>query len=135
MEERKFEEDIVSDLTSKFSISTDLQVKDSLNLNTLKDVLTIFPNLTLGNIQDNQLVNVNDRIVKETSYKLGKLLFNGVKKADVGYSLWNDPTNGNKPIIGEFDIDIKVADLIVKDGDIYDNTFNDPAVSVINTLY
>ena len=83
-EEQKFEEDIVSDSTSRFSISTELEYENDPALRTWNAVLTVFPNLVLDGIRDNQLVRVNGLEVEETAYKLGKILFEGVKKAEVG---------------------------------------------------
>jgi hypothetical protein len=133
-EEQKFEEDIVSDSASKFSISTELEYQDNLNLTNLEDVLTVFPNLSINEIKDKQLVRVNGLEVQETKYELGEIRLEGVKKADVGFSIWINPSTGKSPIIGEFDIDIRVEDLIKEKGDKID-VFSDPAVAEINQLY
>jgi hypothetical protein len=134
MEEQKFEEDIVSDSTSRFSISTELEYKNYPALKTWNDVLSVFPNLVLDSISDNQLVRVNGLEVRETAYKLGKLLFQGEKKAEVGFSIWTNPSKSKSPVIGEFDIDINVEDLN-GNNDNNNDKFSDPAVSEINELY
>ena len=94
----------------------------------------IFPNLTLSNIKDNELFYVNGLRVKETSYKLGKILFQGVKKAGLGYSIWINPVKDKSPIIREFDIDIRLDDLSSNDQTINDK-FSNPSTIQINELF
>ena len=90
IEEQKFEEDLLSNSTSKFSITTELEYENSPDLKSWNDILAIFPNLKLDVSKDTPLSKVNDNIlkIKETTFKLGELLFEGVKKAEVEFSLW-----------------------------------------------
>ena len=82
IEEQKFEEDLLSNSASKYSISTELEYKNNPDLKTWNDVLSIFPKLKLHVSKDTPLMKVNDDIlkIKETTFKLGELLFEGVKK-------------------------------------------------------
>jgi len=65
---------------------------------------------------DTPLKEVNGLEFNETNYKSGEILSDGVKKAEVGFSVWSlsskdgIPTNDNIPVIGEFDIDVDVKD-------------------------
>ena len=90
IEEQKFEEDLLSNSTSKFSITTELEYENSPDLKSWNDILAIFPNLKLDVSKDTPLSKVNDDIlkIKETTIKLGELLFEEVKKAEVEFSLW-----------------------------------------------
>jgi hypothetical protein len=134
LEEQKFEEDIVSNFTSKFSVSTDSEFRNNLSIETLEDVLTIFPNLTLRNIKDSKLVSVNNLVVEETSFKLGKIFYQDIKKAEVGFNVWTNPSKGKSPLLGEFDIDINVDDLFSNNKNSNDK-LSDPVVGAINRLY
>jgi len=136
IEEQKFEEDIVIPFSSKFSISTELEYDNNPILKTWNDVLAIFPNLKLDVSKDTPLSKVNDNIlkIKETTFKLGELLFEGVKKAEVEFSLWCNLENECIPVISEFDIDVNAKDFEPngqKERDIFDN----PVIVEIDNLY
>jgi hypothetical protein len=144
IEEQKFEEDIIlqSDsklsMASKFSTSTELEYKDYPDLKTWNDVLSIFPKLKFPNpkldvSKDTPLTIVNGLQFEETNYKSGEILFDGVKKAEVGFSVWLSK-NDNKLVIGEFDMDVNVRDLVNNDKSV-DDVFNDPVISEIDKLY
>ena len=136
IEEQKFEEDLLSNSTSKFSITTELEYENSPDLKSWNDILAIFPNLKLDVSKDTPLSKVNDDIlkIKETTIKLGELLFEEVKKAEVEFSLWYNLENECIPVISEFDIDVNTKDLTSnsqKGNDIFDN----PVIVEIDNLY
>ncbi|MDR4492411.1 MAG: hypothetical protein R2685_16200 [Candidatus Nitrosocosmicus sp.] len=139
IEEQKFEEDIISQLGSKFSISTEFEFKEKeyrekFEGATCADVLAIFPNLKLDVLGFNLLSEVNGIRVKETKYKLGELLSGTTKKAEVEFCTWSLLDDSPRPIIGEFDIDVNAKDLIPNDNDKV-NPFSDPVIEKIDSLY
>jgi hypothetical protein len=86
--EFEFEEDIIPrvdstsseslDFASKFSHSVSFHTKNELKLNTLRDLLSIFPGLdalTIDPDPDKRLQKVNNFEAKEISIKLGVIKF------------------------------------------------------------
>ncbi len=143
LEKQKYEEDIISPFDSIFSVSTELEYKENPNLKTCDDIISIFPNLKLDGLKGKQLVEVNWFKAEETTYKMGEIVTDDAKKAEVEFSLWSvfhlpkdkPKSQGIKsPIIGEFDMDVSVKDLI-KTGENDFDVFTDPAISEINDFY
>ncbi len=140
IEEQKYEEDIISQwdnefsMASKFSISTELEYRETASLNTWNDVLSIFPYLKFDVSKDTPLSKVNGLEFEEINYKSGEILFDSIKKAEVGFSVWSLPGIDNKPVIGEFNIDVKVKDLVNNEKSVED-IFDDPVIKEIDKLY
>ena len=61
---------------SKFSLSASLEGKQIPDFKTIKDLVSIFPNLELGGIDSNEpLTTVNNFKVIEISSKIGTITF------------------------------------------------------------
>jgi hypothetical protein len=119
----EFEEDIIPrvestnsnspDFASKFSHSVSFHTKKELQLNTIADLLSIFPGLNVLNIDvDTELQKVNNFEVKEISIKLGmiKSLDKNDTTDDLSLSFWYLLDEGKKviPEIVEFSFDYYV---------------------------
>lgn len=118
--EFEFEEDIIPrvdstnskspEFASKFSHSVSVHTKKELKLNTLGDLLSVFPGLNVLNIDiDTELQKVNNFEAKEISIKLGviKFLDKNDTTDDLSLSFWYLPDEDNKeiPEIVEFSFD------------------------------
>ena len=119
----EFEEDIIPrvdstnskspEFASKFSHSVSVHTKKELKLNTIGDLLSVFPGLNVLNIDvDTELQKVNNFEVKEISIKLGmiKSLDKNDTTDDLSLSFWYLLDEGKKviPEIVEFSFDYYV---------------------------
>lgn len=134
IEEQKFEEDILSQSVKKFSLSTELEYNIDPLLKSWNDVISIFPNLKINIANEVSLMKVNDLKMMETNYQLGEILLDGMKKAEVGFSVWSLSDDPDILKIAEFDIDVSVKDLVSSDSN-EKNVFSDPAIDEIKGLY
>ncbi len=126
-EENKYEEDVISQLGSQFSLSTELEFKEDkyksrFNDATCAHILSLFPKLKLDVLKDKTLSHVNGLKVIETSYELGELLFKDKAKAKIEFSIWCLADNSKKlavagPVIGEFDIDVPLKNPEIDNND------------------
>jgi len=104
--EIKFEEDILTPFTSKFSTSVKLEYESLPMLKKYQDLKLIFPNLNLNIFPEEKMRIVNGFVAYETSYTLGKLKFSDKSEARLQYSLWYKSEKSKSPVIAEFDIDL-----------------------------
>jgi uncharacterized protein YjbK len=104
----KFEEDIVPQFTSKFSLSASFKMKEEPELRSIRDLKAIFPGLNrLGIGEGQDLKKVNSFEAREISCKIGEIKFKEGKTDDVSLSFWYLPNEGRKeiPVITEFAFD------------------------------
>ena len=103
----EFEEDIKTPSDSVFSVSSVFEYKQELNLNSYKDILSIYPSLSLD-VSDKQAKLVKIKCFPyEFNPDLGEIIFANGKSAQIQLSIWNSPNYSRLPCIVEFDIDVK----------------------------
>ena len=115
----KFEEDIMTDKMtdgritsiSKFSLSASLEGKQIPDFKTIKDLVSIFPNLELGGIDSNEpLTTVNNFKAIEISSKIGTITFpNDETDVEAELNLWYSPTEEETLLIVEFTFKYKAT--------------------------
>jgi len=123
----EFEEDIVPtvensnsikkpEFASKFSHSVSFRKSKELDLVSFGDLLSIFPGLSVLNIDPNlELQRVNDFVAKEISVNIGKIKFVDKDKStnDLRLNFWypqKDDKDKKNPLIIEFSFDYKSKD-------------------------
>lgn len=115
----KFEEDISTPFISKFSLSASFQESKMPDLDNLKDLRQIFPNLSITDIPENEpLKKVNDFEPNEISYKIGTLEFTEKKSVNLYLNLWYSSTGDGSslPLIVEFTFDYEAKKQSEGDG-------------------
>lgn len=115
----KFEEDIMTDKMtdgritsiSKFSLSASLEGKQIPDFKTIKDLVSIFPNLELGGIDSNEpLTIVNNFKAIEITSKIGTITFsNDETDVEAELNLWYSPSQEEPPRIIEFTFKYKAT--------------------------
>ncbi|KAA2283531.1 hypothetical protein [Candidatus Nitrosocosmicus sp. SS] len=143
-EKNIFEEDIISEYGSQFSLSTELEFKEDKYLARFKDaicedVLSIFPSIKLDVLGDKTLTNVNGLKVQEITYELGEILFEDNIQAKMELSIWYLESDLKKiaemkPIIEEFDIEVSLKNSDINNNNT-ENPFSGPSIEVIEDLY
>ena len=89
------------------------------DLDNLKDLRQIFPNLSITDIPENEpLKKVNDFEPNEISYKIGTLEFTEKKSVNLYLNLWYSSTGdgSNLPLIVEFTFDYEAKKQSEGDG-------------------
>lgn len=117
--ETEFEEDIMTDKMSdgritsisKFSLSASLEGKQIPDFKTIKDLVSIFPNLESGGIDSNEpLTTVNNFKAIEISSKIGTITFpNDETDVEAELNLWYSPTEEETLLIVEFTFKYKAT--------------------------
>lgn len=100
--EIKFEEDIITPFVSKFSLSASLKGEQEPRFNTIKDLVSVFPELDLGIDLDESLSRVNNFEAIEISSEIGKIMFAGDKNVKAYLNLWYSLSEEKPPLIVEF---------------------------------
>jgi hypothetical protein len=65
----KFEEDITTPFTSRFSLSASYKIDQNPGFNKFKDLVSVFPRLDLGISADEELTKVNNFVAIEERCK------------------------------------------------------------------
>jgi hypothetical protein len=102
----KFEEDITTPFHSKFSSQAKFEDHKTPKLNTIQDIIDIYPDLTSLRIPSGEkLKKVNKFVANEISYKLGNIVFSDGNKVVSEMSMWYLPDKDKSPAIVELDFD------------------------------
>ena len=103
----KFEEDILPPFRSKFSHSHSIKTKKLPDLESMGDLMDIFPGLKELNLRKKTPVNiVNGLQVQEIVRKVAQLEFGEPLKVNLGLSFWYlFGEAGELPLVGEFSFD------------------------------
>lgn len=108
MYDTKFEEDIISPHTSKFSASVNFEQDQKPKFDSIEELRSIFPRLISYDIGHGKLFKVNNFEAKEISVKLGKIVYDGKKsnnkddnKVSLLLNLWYSPKDESVPAIVE----------------------------------
>lgn len=111
----KFEEDIIKPFASNFSLSISFDTKNEPDIQSFKDLESIFPGLSVLNINANEVFNkVNNFEAQELSCQIGKIKFgDGESTDDMSLEFWYLPGEVTKqiPLIVEFTFDYGVAQM------------------------
>lgn len=135
----KFEEDIVPQFTSKFSLSASFKMKEEPELRSFRELKSIFPGLGRLDIGEGQdLKKVNYFEAREITSKIGKIKFKEGKTDDVSLNFWYLPGEGLKeiPVIVEFAFDYDANEHKKANESLsFLEQFPNPMVRGTNTLY
>ena len=102
----KFEEDILPPFISKFSHSNSLETDTAPHLETMKDVISLFPGLTRLNLDENTPIKTaNDFKALEVTRKLCKFQFEKTEILKASLSFWYLINDSDWPLVGEFSFD------------------------------
>jgi hypothetical protein len=101
----KFEEDVVTPFISKFSLSATLKEVQKPEFGTFKELLSVFPGLSLDIGAEESLNKVNNFEAIEVACEIGKIIFAGEKSVKSYLNLWYIPTEEKPPRIVEFTFD------------------------------
>jgi hypothetical protein len=113
LKEIKFEEDITSPFSSKFSLSAKYEEKQMPDLNSFQKLQTIFPAInSLGIPANEDLKKVNEFEAREFSYKIGKILFPDGNKLKTEINFWYLSDEQQNALIIEFTFDYKAKDVV-----------------------
>lgn len=104
---QKFEEDLTPSFASKFSKSCSVRVEKLPALDSLRDVMNIFPGLGEHGLDDrDQLRTVNGLKAYETVFKLFKFSFERKQSVKSALSFWAlSETATGWPLVAEFSFD------------------------------
>ena len=104
----KFEEDITTPFNSIFSVSSVFEYKNKPDLNSFKDIESIYPSSGIRLLDKNKkIAKVNDFEAMEFNPELGEIIFANGKSAQIQLSIWYLPNDSSIPCIVEFDIDVE----------------------------
>jgi hypothetical protein len=127
----KFEEDITTPFNSIFSVSSVFEYKKKPNLNSFKDIESIYPSLGIELLDKNKnMVKVNDFDAMEFNPELGEIIFANGKSAQIQLSIWYLSDDSSIPCIVEFDIDVEAE----KPSDVNDKNFEEFPQSKIGEI-
>lgn len=103
----KFEEDILPPFRSKFSHSNSIKTKELPDLDSIENLITLFPGLSILNLRKKTPVTmVNGLQVQEVFRKVAQLEFGKSPKVKLGLSFWYlFGQGGELPLVGEFSFD------------------------------
>ena len=88
----KFEEDITTPFESIFSVSSVFEYERKPNLDSFKDIESIYPSLGIDILDKNKkIVPVNDFEAEEFNPELGDIIFANGKSAQTQLSIWYSP--------------------------------------------
>jgi hypothetical protein len=105
----KFEEEIIRPFSSNFSLSATFQTKNEPDLRSFKDLVSIFPGMSVLKINSNERLNkVNNFEVNELSCQIGNIKFGKNRSTDeMSLEFWVQHANAfyfslqdNKEFIG-----------------------------------
>jgi hypothetical protein len=131
----KFEEDITTPFQSKFSSQAKFEDHKNPELNTLQDILSIYPELTSLRIPPGEkLKKVNKFEAVEISYKLGDIVFADGNKVVSEMSMWFTPDKNKNPVIVELDFDCNAKGIAESD-QISLEEFEPSLIKNLNNLY
>lgn len=107
----KFEEDILPPFVSKFSHSNSVATETKPQIETLKDVTSLFPGIALlGVDEDTPVKTVNDFRALEVVRKLCKFQFGTPETIKASLSFWYLAIETDWPLVGEFSFDYDAAE-------------------------
>jgi hypothetical protein len=108
----KFEEDIIPPFISKFSHSTSIEMDEEPRLDTVVDVMGIFPGLANLNIsKNNPIQTVNNFKAHEIKRELGKIKFGEKPRVKPCLSFWYLLGEESEiPLVAEFSFDYDVLE-------------------------
>jgi len=102
----KFEEDILPPFVSKFSHSNSVKTDTKPQLETIKDVVSLFPGIARLGIDENTPVKTaNDFNALEVVRKLCKFQFDETETIKASLTFWYLGVDTDWPLIGEFSFD------------------------------
>jgi uncharacterized protein YjbK len=131
---QKFEEDLTPSFASKFSKSCSVRVEKLPALDSLRDMMNIFPGLGKHGLDDrDQLRTVNGLKAYETIFKLFKFSFERKQSVKASLSFWSlSETAAGWPLVAEFSFDFDALEGN-GDGDLED--FPSTTVASSNRLF
>lgn len=107
----KFEEDILPLFVSKFSHSNSVETETSPHIETIKDVVALFPGIApLGIDEDTPVKTANDFVALEVVRKLCKFQFEKTEIIKASLSFWYLVDDTDWPLVGEFSFDYDAAE-------------------------
>ena len=102
----KFEEDILPPFVSKFSHSNSIETAEMPQLETMKELISLFPGLKSLDIdEDNQVRTANDFKALEVVRKLCKFQFGESDTVKASLSFWYLIADTDWPLVAEFSFD------------------------------
>jgi hypothetical protein len=108
---QKFEEDILPPFVSRFSHSNSIETDTKPHLETMKDVVALFPGIAHLSIDENTPVKTaNDFLALEVVRKLCKFQFEKTETIKASLSFWYLVSDTDWPLIGEFSFDYDAAE-------------------------
>jgi hypothetical protein len=132
----KFEEDITTPFNSIFSASSVFKYRKKPNLDSFKDIESIYPSLGIDLLDKNKdIVKVNDFEAEEFNPKLGEIEFANGKSAQTQLSIWYSPDESTLPCIVEFDIDVDSEQQPSNENDDKFKEFPQSKIGQIDELY
>ena len=138
----KFEEDIIAPFASNFSLSATFETKYEPRIESMGDLVSIFPGLGVLKIDNNEnLTKVKDFEAREISCQIGKIDFGSkLSGAETSLEFWYLPgeVKNQPPLIVEFTFDYGAAGLETKEKPKEETTLEEfPAtqVSTANSFY
>lgn len=115
----KFEEDIITPFASNFSLSASFETKNAPLIESMGDLVSIFPGLGVLNIDtDENLDKVNGFEAREISCEIGNIDFGKkMSAAETSLEFWYlpDEIKNQPPLIVEFTFDYSAAELETKE--------------------
>jgi hypothetical protein len=111
----KFEEDIIAPFGSNFSLSATFETKNEPHIESIGDLVSIFPGLSELNLnQDETLHKVNNFEAREFSCQIGSIAFGKEgSTAETSLEFWYLPgeVKNQPPLIVEFTFDYDATEL------------------------
>lgn len=112
--ESKFEEDIIAPFASNFSLSATLETKNEPHIESIGDLVSIFPGLSELNLNENETLHkVNNFEAREFSCQIGSIEFgNEGSTAETSLEFWYlpDEVKNHSPLIVEFTFDFDATE-------------------------
>ena len=107
----KFEEDILPPFVSKFSHSNSVETETRPHIETMKDVVSLFPSMAdLGIDEDTPVKTANDFRALEVVRKLCKFQFGTTEIIKASLSFWYLANDTDWPLVVEFSFDYDAAE-------------------------
>jgi hypothetical protein len=107
----KFEEDILPPFVSKFSHSNSIATDTRPHIESIKDVVSLFPGIArLGIDEDTPVKTANDFTALDVVRKLCKFQFEKAETIKASLSFWYLADDTNWPLVAEFSFDYDAAD-------------------------
>jgi len=112
----KFEEDILPPFVSKFSHSNSIATGTLPHIETIKDVVSIFPGIASLDIdEDTPVKTANDFRALEVVRKLCKFQFEKTETIKASLSFWYLEDDTDWPLVAEFSFDYDAAENVGSD--------------------